>query len=251
MFPASIQPGTVSLFSSSSSDPLSLFATHTDPFLPLDSFIHLLHDTSSEPLPPSPAVLTSLPPGGHTLDQRVLHIQSPTLPSTYIQCPARYGKGRDLGMKHPWIHIQMRDIGREWSFEVGLVDHAGKLGVVRCSTFQKQPRLKITSPPLLHLPLSFPSPSSNPLTSWATIALHLPPLLRRFTSVDLVDVSIVDHAPQQFTPDDTRSNALPSGTYSHVAYVKIYANCRLRRIWFSETGPAEKLPWEFELYGVD
>lgn len=44
--------------------------------------------------------------------------------------------------------------------------------------------------------------------------------------------------------------ALPSGSYSHVAYLKVYATCRLRRIWFSQGGPSQKAPWEFELYGV-
>jgi len=44
---------------------------------------------------------------------------------------------------------------------------------------------------------------------------------------------------------------LPGGAYSHVAYVKVYATCRLRRIWFSEGGPSKKFPWEFELYGDD
>lgn len=42
----------------------------------------------------------------------------------------------DLGMEHPWLHMQIRNMGREWSFEVGVVDQGGKEGVVRCSTFQ-------------------------------------------------------------------------------------------------------------------
>ena len=44
---------------------------------------------------------------------------------------------------------------------------------------------------------------------------------------------------------------VPSGTLSHVSYVKVYATCRLRRIWFSQTGATANLPWEFELYSVD
>lgn len=44
---------------------------------------------------------------------------------------------------------------------------------------------------------------------------------------------------------------MPSGTFSHVSYVKVYATCRLRRIWFSEGGLQQRLPWEFQLYAAD
>jgi hypothetical protein len=158
MFETSIQPGVVSLFSSTGTEPLSLFATHVDPSLPTDSVIHLLHDRLSLPPPPPPAVIILPPPldqrgesdpnySGYSLDQTVLHIQSPTLPTTYIQCSPRRSnpppsfsgsrdRANDLGIKHPWMHIQVRNMGREWSFEVGLVDKAGHIGVVRSSTFQ-------------------------------------------------------------------------------------------------------------------
>ena len=75
---------------------------------------------------------------GYTLTQTVLHIQSPSLATTYLRCPpyGSEGRERDLGLKHPWVHIQVRNMGRPWSFELGLVDGTGKEGVVRCSTFQ-------------------------------------------------------------------------------------------------------------------
>jgi len=148
MFALSMQPSIVSLFSSSGSDPLALFTVHKDASLPSDSVVHLLNDSSLLPAPPSPAIMISAPclengSQGHSLDQSVLHIQSPTLHTTFMQCPMNENlagspahREKDLGMKHPWIHIQVRNLGREWSFEVGLVDHSGRLGVVRCSTFQ-------------------------------------------------------------------------------------------------------------------
>ncbi|KAJ7800395.1 hypothetical protein B0H14DRAFT_2900097 [Mycena olivaceomarginata] len=233
MFGNTVQPEIVSLFSSTGSDPLGLFGRACDALLPADSFIHLLIDNSSLPVPPAPAV-PILPPSrdnsdeaessntsGLSLSQRVLHIQSPTLHTTYIRCPS---DNSHLGLKHPWLHIQARDMGRPFSFEVGLVDRAGLVGVVRLSTFQKEPRLKRptnpSSPPLLHLPLSFPSISSRPLTAWATVTLHLPTLM-----------------PASF------------GAFAHTSYVKVYATCRLRRIWFSQSGPSKQAPWEFELYG--
>ena len=72
---------------------------------------------------------------GYTLNQTVLHIQSPTLRTTHIRCPA-IGMATSLGMQHPWVHLQVRNMDKEWSFEVGVVDKAGREGIIRCSTFQ-------------------------------------------------------------------------------------------------------------------
>ncbi|KAH9976227.1 hypothetical protein BGW80DRAFT_1292088 [Lactifluus volemus] len=150
MFSGTVQPSIVSLFSSSGSDPLSLWSLTTDPSLPADSFACLLDDSESTPAPSAPAVLISPHPVwadsgdgrddssqrmGYTLTQTVLQIQSPSLTKTYLRCPprgscrTRLGREGDLGLKHPWVHIQVRNM-------VGLVDQAGKEGVVRCSTFQ-------------------------------------------------------------------------------------------------------------------
>jgi len=144
MFANTVQPGIVSLFSSTSSEPLSLFSQQKDESLAEDSFIHFLIDASSLPPPPLPAVLCSMPPvdsdhdelnTGYGLHQTVLHIQSPTLRKTFIQCPPSL-VDRDLCLKHKWLHIQVRCMGREWSFDIGIVDKSGKRGVIRCSTFQ-------------------------------------------------------------------------------------------------------------------
>jgi hypothetical protein len=158
MFSGSVQPAIVSLFSSTGSDPLYLWSVKTDSSLPADSFTCFLDDTKSTPAPPPPAVLISPHPVGpdtsgdggdepsermgYSLTQTVMHLQSPSLTKTYIRCPppgwapARMGREGDLGLKHPWIHLQVRNMGRPWSFELGLIDQAGKEGVVRCSTFQ-------------------------------------------------------------------------------------------------------------------
>lgn len=151
MFARSVQPDVVSLFSSTGSDPLGLFSVQVDGSLPSDSFIHLLNDSTSLPAPPQPAVLITAPSvyrdqhtdtsQGHELNQIVLHIQSPTLRKTFIQCPPSVppqgsSGGRALGLKHTWLHIQVRNLGRDWSFEVGIVDKTGRQGTIRCSTFQ-------------------------------------------------------------------------------------------------------------------
>ncbi|KAL4254576.1 Cilia- and flagella-associated protein 20/CFAP20DC [Abortiporus biennis] len=277
MFFSTVQPSIVSLFSSTGSDPLALFSTNVDHSLPSDSFISLLNDSTSLPLPPQPATLIVLPPlyaeneenlerdegipkEGRSLDQTVLHIQSPTLRTTYILCPAdatsfdsptgvAHKREKELGLKHPWVHLQVRNVAREWSFELGVVDKSGREGIIRCSTFQKEPNLKLVTPPLLHLPLAFPTSSSRPLTAWSTISINLPPLLPHFSSAALTKTHGEDDSDDNQTA--RRSNAasqVPNGTYSHCSYVKVYATCRLRRIWFSESAPQQNLPWEFQLY---
>ncbi|GLB42308.1 putative protein of unknown function (DUF667) [Lyophyllum shimeji] len=256
-------PPVISLFSSTGSAPLQLFTKRVDSSLPKDSCIHLLHDQRSQPQPSTPAALV-LPPSqsdeteldpDYSLNQTVLQIQSPTLRTTYIQCPPVDGpphsgtrdKSADLGIKHPWMHVQVRNMGKEWSLEVGLVNQSGRMGILRLSTFQKQPRLRRSHAqhgyPLLHLPLAFPPSSSRPLTSWSTVTLHLPSYLPYFSSPKLIGSTDNEHIAR-----GTRSE-VPGGTYSHVAYVRVYATCRLRRIWFTEGGPAQTVPWEFNLYG--
>ena len=163
LFSASVQSSIISLFSSTSSDPLTLFRASVDKSLPSDSFLHFLHDQCSSPPPSSPGSLLHLPKiseqddspsNGYELDQTVLHIQSPTIQTTYIQCPPK-AESRDksnvLGVRHPWMHLQVRNLGREWAFEVGIVDHAGRVGIVRLSTFQVNP---FFPPPYPNHPLS-------------------------------------------------------------------------------------------------
>ena len=142
MFLSLMQPSIVSLFSSTGDIPLNLFSVHTDPALPSDSLILILNDSHSQATfvqPPS----TEKGAAG-CLDQSVLQIQSPTLATTFIQSPpfndlstmSYPTPNLVLGLKHPWLHVQVRNLGREWSFEVGLVDQSGGSGIVRCSTFQ-------------------------------------------------------------------------------------------------------------------
>lgn len=135
------------------------------------SCIQLIHDsTSSSSLITPPSILGShsqeeegtmttesrMMDRGYELDQTVLHIQSPNLSKTFIQCPPRLlvperevGEGTltttmpsfssssfGLGLKYPCIHLHVRNLGKEWSFEVGIMDTEGRLGVLRLSTFQ-------------------------------------------------------------------------------------------------------------------
>ncbi|CAA7264270.1 unnamed protein product [Cyclocybe aegerita] len=215
LFSSAVQPSIVSLFSSTGSDPLFLFNSSSDQSLPSDSFVHLLHDKQSEPLPPDPHSLLRPPEinekgedgsesYGYELDQTVLHIQSPTIGTTYIQCPPNGGTvalpdrpDAVLGIKHPWMHLQgERDDQDDDESE------------------SKEP-------------------AASPSSSFAAVR-------RQWGSSS--------HPPH---PTGAIPAAIPTGKYSHVSYVRVYANCRLRRIWFADSPAHQKVPWEFELYSSD
>ena len=163
MFANVAQPSIVSLFSSTGSAPLQLFSRHVDPAPALrsDSLILLLNDSTNSPPPPEPGMLVRSTPSdrgldneeedtetqsiGRTLCQTVLHIQSPTIRTTYIRCPPHRSPSatkvpEELGLTLPWMHMQVCRLGeREWAFEVGIADRAGRKGIIRCSTFQVSP----------------------------------------------------------------------------------------------------------------
>jgi hypothetical protein len=136
--------------------------------------------------------------------------------------------------------------------------------------FKNEPSLKLhynpEQPAILHLPLSFPALSSRPLTSWAQISIHIPTYIPYFDSLlkaqtqrksnseddDATFEGDDDYDGQNVSKATEKSVAkIPRGKFSYISYVKVYANCRLRRIWFSQEGPSAKVPWEFELYGMD
>lgn len=136
-------PPTLSLFSSTGNKPLGLWRTQTDVGLPKDSHITLRSDsgTSSgdDEIEEEDQGLDYLrleedEALSNTISHPVLHIQSPTLASTYIHSPA--ATNEELGIKLPWIHLQVRNLRKEWSFEVGVRDRSGRKGIIRCSTFQ-------------------------------------------------------------------------------------------------------------------
>lgn len=137
MFRNEIQPSVISLFSSTGSHPLGLWHIQTDAGLPKDSHITLIDDDVAEKISRTELDYLKLEEDeaeSRTLSHPVLHIQSPTLISTFIRCPPSLSDS--LGIKLPWLHIQFRSLGRPWSFEVGVSDSYGHHAAIRCSTFQ-------------------------------------------------------------------------------------------------------------------
>ena len=150
MSKTTIQSPLVPLFSFVGSHPLQLFSTHVDSKLPEVSFIQLQNDTSSQSAPLAlgqllhPVKLPLIPCStstqneeilthsckGKVLSGTVLQIQSPTHRTTFIHSPLLVG-GMSLGLKHVWIHLQVRNMVKDWANEIGLVDALGQKGGVR------------------------------------------------------------------------------------------------------------------------
>jgi Protein of unknown function (DUF667) len=260
MFRSCVQPPIISLLSSVGSSPLhGLWSTSTDLKLPEDSFITFIDDNSPDSLGSEDSDRRKLiniqddcgGGKGKQLNCQVIHIQSPTIGSTYLLSPPT----GELSLNHSWLHLQIRNLRKEFAFEVGIVDSSNRNGRIRWSTFQQCPRVSHVSRtnihdghisqlgPLLHIPLSFPPPSSSSLTTWCTIDVNVAVLLAMFSSVQDAEA---DASPGR--------NVLPCATFSSLSYVKVYANCRLRRVWVSHGPPNGNRsqggwPAEFQLFG--
>ncbi|KAF8307181.1 hypothetical protein DL93DRAFT_152168 [Clavulina sp. PMI_390] len=247
MFRNQFQSSVISLFSSTGSQPLGLWRSEVDVGLPKDSHITLISD-SADPKELSDALdYVSLEEGeamSKTLVHPILHIQSPTLNSTFIRCPS--SSNDSLGIMLPWLHIQFRNLYKPWAFEVGISDSSRHQGAIRYSTFQEEAALLPGAVPLLILPLKLPPKTVSSLTSWCTLSVDLRVLASHFRSSELIT-----RPSDEVNGSGSYNSTVPAIRFSEVVYVKVYANCRLRRLWFSEEKEREgvRRPWELELYG--
>ncbi|GAA5977795.1 hypothetical protein JCM11641_006075 [Rhodosporidiobolus odoratus] len=243
-----LQPSILSLFSSTSSHPTLLAHLTVPPSAP-ESFISLLQDSdnSRETIlawgGASSADLevrvTSLEaqqghrgqvgageeqnrPARKHLRGQVLHVQAPDCRTTSI----RWGSWKEnswketgLGTELPVLHLQVKDLGQMWYVDVGVLDDAGEITVLRASNWQPHAQLHPATtsfPRLLHLPLSFPSTTNQTtpfLTHWTTLSLPLSQLLSSLPAA-----------------------SAPAPRFKAVLGVEVHATCRLRRVWFSEEG---------------
>ncbi|WVQ72637.1 hypothetical protein IAR50_002196 [Cryptococcus sp. DSM 104548] len=247
-----IQPPLLTLLSSTSSPALSpLFFPVTASSEPssLISVVDDSEDAEDYPAAPNRLVIPKNIPQG-SISHPVIHIQSPDPRTAYIQagCPLdtcnglagtlldRDERHRPLGVELPWVSFQVKRLGhRDMSFEVGVVDAKGREGIVRLSSFKTEPSIHpCRNPPLIHLPLNLP-PSEHLLTPWLHVPLNLASLIPLFQSLPR-DTTETEHEQGRARKKRRVEAELPSGSFKSVSFVKVYANCRVRRIWFSAEG---------------
>ncbi|EIW72012.1 hypothetical protein TREMEDRAFT_66672 [Tremella mesenterica DSM 1558] len=240
-----IQPPLLSLFSSTSQPPLTTFFTHLSPLHPKESFITLLPDSSTSSRSKYHHVPRHPTPG--TLSEPVIHIQSPTLNKTYIQSGSSktsftQNRIKPLGIELPFITFQFRPLGkRHVCFEIGLVDTKGLEGVVRISSFQKDPKVYSERRiPMIQLPLKLPVGGRTMLTPWTEMVLDLNLLLGLFQTLPRTNNDDDEESGLGGMRTSKEETQLPSGKLASVSYVRVYANCRLRRIWFVSCLPGSR-----------
>ncbi|KAF9356673.1 Cilia- and flagella-associated protein 20 [Mortierella sp. AD094] len=144
-----------------------------------------------------------------TLNSKVLELLSTNLPSTFITTPSL--PTRTLGIKLPYLVFLVKNLGKYWSFEVTILDDRGEKRRFRASNFQTSTRVKpyITTMPLRMDP------------GWNQIQLNLADYTKRAYGT----------------------------TYIETQRITVHANCRIRRIYFSDRLVQESdLPAEFKLY---
>ena len=99
---------------------------------------------------------------------------------------------------------------------------------------QKEPSLHINrSPPFIHLPINVPSQSKSSLTPWLDISINTNALIPLFQQLEAraPDGDVVKANDGRPNKRIKREDDLPSGKLGNISHLRVYANCRLRRIW--------------------
>ncbi|KAF9125059.1 hypothetical protein BGW39_007685 [Mortierella sp. 14UC] len=210
MFKNTFQSGFLSVFYSLGSDPLQLWAKRVGPPPAPSKSQSASNDAES---PDSPPPQQQEPHVDFliddTLNSQVLEILSTHLPTTFITTPSL--ATRTLGIKLPFLVFLVKNLGKYWSFEVTILDDRGEKRRFRASNFQTTTRVKtyITTMPLRMDP------------GWNQIQLNLADYVKRAYGT----------------------------TYVETQRITIHANCRIRRIYFSDRlVPENELPAEFKVY---
>ncbi|GJJ77380.1 hypothetical protein EMPS_09739 [Entomortierella parvispora] len=218
MFKNTFVSGFLSVFYSLGSDPLQLWAKRvgSPPSSRAQGSNHPNDDNNGEGTSAESTSSTPSHPEPHidfviddTLNSKVLELISTHLPSTFITTPSL--ATRTLGIKLPFLVFMVKNLGKYWTFEVTVLDDRGEKRRFRASNFQTTTRVKpyITTMPMRMDP------------GWNQIQLNLADYTKRAYGT----------------------------TYVETQRITIHANCRIRRIYFSDRlVPENELPAEFKLY---
>lgn len=139
----------------------------------------------------------------------VLELAASNIANVSISCPADPTK--NLGIKLPHLTLLVKFMRKYFSFEVHVTDDMNVRRRFRASNFQAVTRVK---PFICTMPLRMDD-------GWNQIALNLQDLVKRAYGTNYVET----------------------------LRVQIHANCRVRRVYFSDRQYNEdELPAEFRLY---
>ena len=139
----------------------------------------------------------------------VLEIIGSNVSTTYITCPA--AKKQTLGIKLPFLVMVTKNLKKYFTFEVTVLDDKNVRRRFRASNYQKTTRIK---PFICTMPMKLDE-------GWNQIQFNLSDFTRRAYGTN----------------------------YIETLRVQIHANCRIRRIYFSDRlYSEEELPQDFKLF---
>ena len=143
------------------------------------------------------------------IQSSVLEIMGTNVSTTYIQCPADPKK--TLGIKLPFLVMIIKNLRKYFTFEVMVLDDKNVRRRFRASNYQSTTRVK---PFICTMPMRLDE-------GWNQIQFNLSDFTRRAYGTN----------------------------YIETLRVQIHANCRIRRIYFSDRlYSEEELPPEFKLF---
>eukprot|EP01147_Barroeca_monosierra_P009837 gene9837-2030_t len=139
----------------------------------------------------------------------VIEIMGTNVSTTYITCPA--DKKQTLGIKLPFLVMIVKNMKKYFTFEVQVLDDKNVHRRFRASNYQSSTRVK---PFICSMPMRLDE-------GWNQIQFNLADFTRRAYGT----------------------------TFIEALRVQIHANCRIRRVYFSDRLYSEdELPAEFKLY---
>jgi len=143
------------------------------------------------------------------IQSSVLEIMGTNVSTTFIQCPADPKK--TLGIKLPFLVMIIKNLRKYFTFEVMVLDDKNVRRRFRASNYQSTTRVK---PFICTMPMRLDE-------GWNQIQFNLSDFTRRAYG----------------------------SNYIEILRVQIHANCRIRRIYFSDRlYSEEELPPEFKLF---
>jgi len=175
-------------------------------------FLSILYSIGSKPL----QIFDKKVRNGHIkritdqdIQSSVLEIMGTNVSTTYITCPADAKK--TLGIKLPFLVMIIKNLKKYFTFEVQVLDDKNVRRRFRASNYQSTTRVK---PFICTMPMRLDE-------GWNQIQFNLSDFTRRAYGTN----------------------------YIETLRVQIHANCRVRRIYFSDRlYSEEELPPEFKLF---
>lgn len=143
------------------------------------------------------------------IQSSVLELVSANVATTYITCPAE--NTATLGVKLPYLVMVVKNLKRYFTFEVTILDDKKVRRRFRASNYQSETRVKDS---ICTMPMRLDD-------GWNQIQFNLAEFTKRAYGTNYVET----------------------------LRVQLHANCRIRRIYFSDRlYTEEELPAEFKLY---